>query len=132
MARRTARSFPDRKISKNLLDFAELLLQELPNEATERQAQKAFQVSFTVWNAVIFADVLQDHRFLDEVQRLIAGVPEMAVLIQQLIARKRALFADDERLIGNWKLRHKKAGVHLWAEARDPHSLSPNSAGDPA
>jgi hypothetical protein len=31
-----------------------------------------------------------------------------------------------------WELKHKKEGDHLWAEARDPHSLPPNSAGDRA
>jgi hypothetical protein len=132
MAKHTARSFPDRKVSETFLDFTAPLLQILPTRATERQARKAFQLSFTVWNAVIFADVLQDHRHLDEIRRLTAGVPEMVVLIEQLIARKRTLFAEDERLIGNWELRQEKEGVHLWAEARDPHSLPPSSVGDPA
>jgi len=57
MAKRTAR-FPDRKISETILDFARLIPQALPSEAPERRAREALTVACTVWNAVVFADVL--------------------------------------------------------------------------
>jgi hypothetical protein len=91
MAKHTARSFPDRKVSETFLDFTAPLLQILPTKATELQARKAFQLSFTVWNAVIFADVLNDHGHLDEIRRLTAGNPEVGLLVDQMIARKRAI-----------------------------------------
>ena len=53
-------------------------------------------MSFTAWNAVIFADVLNDHRYLDEIRRLTPDKPETARFMEQPIARKRALFADGE------------------------------------
>jgi hypothetical protein len=84
-------------------------------------------VACTVWNAVIFADVLKDHRHLDEVRRLIAGTPEAAVHVEQLIARKRTLFSGDERLIGNFEVTRTKEGINVHAEARNPHSLPRNS-----
>jgi DNA modification methylase len=37
-------------------------------------------VACTVWNAVVFADVLNDHRQLDEVRRLLAGTPEAGLM----------------------------------------------------
>jgi hypothetical protein len=43
--------------------------------------------------------------------------------MEQLIARKRALFADDERLIGTWEVTRTEDGINLRADARDPHSL---------
>ena len=49
-------------------------------------------MSFRAWNAVIFADVLNDHRHLDQIRRLTADNPETALLMEQLIARKCALF----------------------------------------
>jgi hypothetical protein len=103
MDRRTA--YPNRKISETFLRFAAPLLENLPGDAPEHHAQQALQVSFTAWNAVIFADVLDDHRHLDEIRRLTGKSPETALLMEQLIARKRALFSDDERMIGTWELK---------------------------
>src|ERR1039458_2467506 len=70
MAKRRVRKFPNRKISETFLHFAAPLLHDLPSEAPERRAREALQVSFTAWNAVIFADVLNDHTHLNEVRRL--------------------------------------------------------------
>ena len=120
---RTARSNPDRKISETFLRFAAPILHDLPSEAPEDRAREALRVSFTAWNAVVFADVLNDHRYLDEIRRLTADKPETALLMEQLIARKRALFADDERLIGSWEVTRTEDGINLHADARDPHSL---------
>ena len=127
MARRAAK-FPDRKISETLLLFAGITPHDLPSHAPERRAREALTVACTVWNAVIFADVLNDHRHLDEARRLIAGTPEAAVLVEQLIVRKRTLFAGDERLIGNFEVTRTKEGINVHAEARNPHSLPKNPA----
>src|ERR1700689_2651914 len=121
MERRAA--YPNRKISETFLDFAAPMLDDLPSEAPEQRAKKVLEVSFTAWNAVVFADVLNDHRHLDEIRRLTAVKPETALLMEQLIARKRALFADDERLIGTWEVTRTEDGINLRADARDPHSL---------
>jgi hypothetical protein len=123
MAKRTVRSVPDRKISETFLHFAAPLLRDLPSAAPERPVREALRVSFTAWNAVIFADVLNDHRYLNEIRRLTADKPETALLMEQMIARKRALFADDARLIGNWEVTHTESGINLRADARDPYSL---------
>jgi hypothetical protein len=68
-----ATRFPDRKISETFLLFAEPIIHDLPSEAPEHRAREALQVSFTVWNAVIFPDVLHDHAHLDEIRRLTAA-----------------------------------------------------------
>ena len=123
------KSVPDRRISEAFLHFTEPLLNDLQSEAPERRAREALQVSFTVWNAVIFADVLNDGKYLNEIRRLTAEKPETALVIEQLIVRKRALFASDTRLIGNWEVTQTEDGINLRAEARDPWSL-PRSQSD--
>jgi len=123
MARRKARSITDRKISETFLDFAAPLLQDLPSEAVEERVRDALRVSYTAWNAVIFADVLHDHRHLSEIRRLTADKPEAALMVEQMIRRKRALFANDERMIGEWEVTRTEDGINLHADARDPHSL---------
>lgn len=116
-------AYPDRKISETFLHFAEPLLHDLDSEAPEQRAQVALELAFVAWNAVIFADVLNNHRHLDEIRRLLAGKPETVLLMEQLIARKRALFADDERMIGTWEVTRTEDGINLRADARDPYSL---------
>ena len=59
-----ASAYPDRKISETFLHFAEPLLHDLTSETPEQRAQIALNLSFAAWNAVIFADVLNDHRHL--------------------------------------------------------------------
>jgi hypothetical protein len=113
----------NRKISETFLHFAAPLLDNLPSGVPEHHAQQALQVSFAAWNAVVFADVLNDHRHLDEIRRLTADNPKAALLMEHLIARKRAFFADDERMIGTWELTRTEDGINLRADARDPHSL---------
>jgi len=99
------------------------MLNDLPSEAPEQRAREALEVSYTAWNAVVFADVLNDPRHLDYIRRLTADKPEVALLMEQLIARKRELFADDERLIGSWEVTRTEDGINLRADARDPRSL---------
>ena len=125
MARSPAKTFPDRKISETFLHFAAPLL-SLRSEAPERQIQAALEVAFTAWNAVIFADVLNNDRYIEDARRLMANATGPAMLMEQMIARKRELFADDTRMIGDWKVTRTEDGINLHAEARDPHSLPPN------
>jgi hypothetical protein len=118
--------YPNRKISETFLDFAAPLLDDLPSEAPENRAQRVLEVAFTAWNAVVFADVLNDHRHLDEIRRLTGGKPETALLMEHLITCKRAHFADDERMIGTWEVTRTEDGINVRAEAVDPHSLPRN------
>ena len=82
------------------------------------RAREALQVCFTAWNAVVFADMRNDRRQLDEIRRLTADNPKTAMLMKQLIARKPALFADDERLIASWEVTRMEDGINLNANAR--------------
>ncbi|MBV9180780.1 MAG: hypothetical protein JO356_05660 [Acidobacteria bacterium] len=125
MAKGPATAFPDRKISETLLQFAAPLLR---SEAPELQIRKALEVAYAAWNAVIFADVLHNHWYIDEARRLTANAAGPAMLMMEMIARKRELFADDTRLIGNWKLTRTEDSLHLHADARDPYSLRRNPA----
>ena len=128
MARGPAKAFPDRKISETFLQFSAPLLHTLRGDASERQIREALAVAYTAWNAVIFADVLNNNRYIDEARRLTVKAGGPGILIEQMIARKRELFADDTRLIGNWKITRTEDGVKLHADARDPHSLPRNPA----
>ena len=112
--------FPDTKISETFLHFAEPLLAGLGPGATEHQMEEALKVAFTVWNAVVYETANDDTRFLDMLRESMAPRSELAMGIEQMIARKRSLFGDDHRVVGQFKLTRKGGEVRLWAEARDP------------
>jgi len=122
-------SVPARKISETFLHFAAPLLHDLPSDDPAGRANVALQLCFTIWNAVIFADVLNDDKHLNEIRRLTADKPETALLMGQMIARKRALFANDTRMIGSWEVTNTQDGINLRADARDSYSLRRNAEG---
>ena len=112
--------YPDKKISETFLQFAEPLLIGAPPSATEHQVEEALKVAFTVWNAVVYKDANGETRFLDMLRESMASEPQLAAVVEQLIVRKRSLFADDYRVVGQYKLTRKEGELRLWAEARTP------------
>lgn len=107
------------KISEAFLAFSKPILEAMPAESTASDLEKALQTPFVVWNAV----VLSDHgkpEFLRKVHKLLPpGSPENELVVE-LVARKISSFADDNRLIGQYKIRTKNGELNLWAEAREP------------
>jgi hypothetical protein len=80
-------------------------------------------IACTAWNAVIFADVLNDNQYVDQIRDLAQNKPEARQMIETLIARKRSLFAEDHRMIGTWEVTRTEDGINLRADARDPYSI---------
>lgn len=91
--------------------------------ADQPDGQADGKTTYTAWNAVIFADVLNDNGYIDQIRRLTADSAGPALLVEHMIARKRALFATDHRLIGTWQVTRIPDGINVRADARDPHTL---------
>ena len=121
-------AYPNRKISETFLDFAAPILRMMPDNSCEKDIQTALKIAFTVWNAIVLADVNGNHHYLNQILTLTSEDPSSGLLVNQLIARKRALFGDDQRLIGEYKVTLKHGKMNLWAEAREPRSLHRQSA----
>jgi len=115
--------FPDRKISETFLHFAEPLLEPLGPRATEAQENQALQIAFTVWNAVVYEPANGDTHFMTMLQDLTGGQPEVAALVAHLISRKRTLFGDDHRLVGEFKFVRNEGERRLRVEARSPYNI---------
>lgn len=117
-------TFPDRKISETFLDFAEPLLDPLGPWATLDQKETSLQLAFTVWNAVVYKDAVDDSRFIESIGNLTANDPVSAALVDEMVHRKRTLFGDDHRLVGEFKLSCQAGEWKLRAEARAPRPSS--------
>ena len=119
----TRPKFPTRKISATFLEFAEPLLAPLGADASVQQMEGALQIAFTVWNAVVYDAVQRGDHWVSQVRRLAKDAPDPGVLmlVEQMIARKRHLFGDDQRLIGKYEFVRSDGELRLWTEARSPY-----------
>ena len=113
-------SFPDRKISESFMEFAEPLVVPLGPDATAAEKEGALMIAFTIWNAVVYADAVGKTQILDEVKRTTGKEPDMAALIGGMIERKRSLFGDDHRLVGEYKFVERNGIEMFRVEAHDP------------
>ena len=114
---------PERKISETLLDFASPLLQDMPADASGKQIQEVLMIGCTVWNAVVLDSVRGGSKYLGMVMHQMKGTVLGSIMVSNLIDRKRRLFGDDHRLIGDYRATRKDGELRLWAEARDPRRL---------
>lgn len=113
--------FPNRKISETFLEFASPMLQVLPTPMKREDIEKILKIAFTVWNVVVYADVRGDEHFVAELRKSVSSAVEVEIIINNLISRKRTLFGDDQRLIGEYKLTMNKGELKLRVEARSPY-----------
>jgi hypothetical protein len=113
--------FPDRKISETFLDFAAPFLTGIPKNGAKWEYESVLKIAFVVWNAVVYADATNDNTYLSEMWRLVETEMNSRLIFESMIARKRELFGNDHRLVGEYKVTMERGGLRLWAEARTPH-----------
>ncbi len=118
---------PKKKISETFLRFAAPILSTMPEGATPSEIEKVLRVPQIIWNALVFDHASGTHGYLTRVRDTIAHSPVGVAVIEDLIDRKRRLFADDNLLIGEYRVTKLGPGeINLWAEARDPYSAIEN------
>jgi hypothetical protein len=121
--KRQQATYPDRKISETFLDFAAPLLATMPDDVTEASVEKVLSIAFAVWNGIVLDGVNASEYYMTKVREQAARDTVLKALVAELADRKRTLFRDDQRLIGEYKVTHKHGQLNLWAEARDPYSI---------
>lgn len=115
--------FPIRKISETFLDFSSPLLNAIGEGATKHQGERILQITYTVWNAIVLDTVKGNTEHISMLRQAVKDDPVNSALIEQLIARKKDMFADDLRVIGEYSLIQKKGEWRLRADARDPSTI---------
>lgn len=97
------------KISATILDFASPLTSGLGSDAPIEAHRDALRIATTVWNAVVL-EACGNSEFVTELLGKAgeAGRQDSGAagaVIRELVRRKRALYAEDLRLVGEWELR---------------------------
>ena len=112
-----------KKISETFLRFAAPVLSTMPEGATPSEIENVLRVPHMIWNALVFDHASGTDDWLTRIRETIAHTPIGVTIIENLIDRKRHLFADDNLLIGEFRVTKLGPGeINLWAEARDPYS----------
>lgn len=124
MKKNKDKAFPDKKISETFLDFASPLFEIAGEKPTKEQVESALKLAFTVWNSVVFDTVGGNSKNVTTLKQLVSNNPPCAALLDQMLTRKRTLFGDDLRLIGEYKITKKLFKWNLRVEARDPWSTA--------
>ncbi len=102
------------------MEFSEPLIGSGEEAPTKEQLETILKVAFTVWNSVVLDTVNGSSHYVDELRRYLAGHVMPAVLVEQMISRKKTLYGNDHRMIGEFRISKKSGEWRLWAEARKP------------
>jgi hypothetical protein len=106
-----------RKLSETVLDFARPMLDAEGAAVDERHMRDLLGFAITVWNTAVAA--AQAGRPLDAAM-LRADLPEhrWSAWVEPLLARRRARFGDDLRLVGDWHVRRRRDRLDIQMETR--------------
>jgi hypothetical protein len=111
---RPQQSFPARKMSEVILDFAKPLLDAIDDELFEN----AIGCAVVCWNL----SFLKEKRQQRQVRAIVKKVDKSALLtrfeaedcVRMLLERKRILFADEKRIVVNYKIVEEEDHRHLY------------------
>jgi hypothetical protein len=115
--------FPKNKISEAFLQYSMPLIDSLGDSPTQNQIEKILQLTYTVWNSVVLDEVRNNGNNIDKLKSLLNNDFESITIVEELILRKRKLFPNDLRLIGEYSLRKEDEEWRLRVEARDPYTI---------
>lgn len=117
------------KISETILDFAKPIFDLLGRPATSAELDQAPKVAVTAWNSVIFDESVGGSDYVRRARSLLSGRPGPVTLFDELVRRKRTLFAGDRRLISEAKvIDDEKGGTRVHARA---HKAPPKREDSP-
>jgi hypothetical protein len=110
---------PPKKISHTLIEYADPLIEELPDGYSKNDLEQVLKFSALIWNACV---VDQWHKTTDNVstvrRQMTKADPLTAAIVEALIARKKQLFGLDSRAITNECVVIKNGEMIVRAEAR--------------
>ena len=109
---------PSLKISQTFIDFVKSVMPPVDENATEEQIRTFFELGFMVWNAVLLDSVNKNNFYNEYIEELLSQNPGFDLFIRPLIERRKTLFANDKRMIGNFTVTYKDGNLNVRAEAR--------------
>ena len=110
---------PTKKISHTLIEYADPLIEELPEGYSKSDLEQVLKLCAGIWNACVLDQWHKTTKHVDAVRHHIVQTDPMTIaIIEALIARKKALFGLDPRAITNECVVIKNGEFVVRAEAR--------------
>lgn len=110
---------PTMKISQTLIEYAQPLIQDLPNGYSKNDLEQVLKLAAGIWNACVMDQWHKSTENVAAVRRQIArGHPIPAAIVDALIERKKQMFGSDPRGITNETVVVKNGEFVVRAEAR--------------
>lgn len=109
---------PRGKVSDALLEFAEPLLQQLPEIPPRELLESALAIAWTAWNAVVRADFARNPSALIALRAHLGSDPVGGRQIEALIERKRRRYSECAWYFGDWAVIETPQGHRLRVECR--------------
>jgi len=109
------------KISEAFLEFAGPLIELYGDDVTEEQVEGALSIAALVWNGVVMDESDHGSTHIENARGLLGSTvpPEIRLLFDELVTRRRAEFGSDKRLVGEWEIvRNSRGEANLRVEAR--------------
>ncbi len=117
---------PDSKISATILDFGEPLLACFDELPPVEVLQSLLKIVITVWNAHVLAlPIWGSPEGLEQLRTIMCrpdADPLTRAAYEDLSRRRRELFGDDSRAVGEWAIVPRDGGLVLRCDARLPHA----------
>ena len=111
---------PSLKISQTFIDFVKPVMPPVDENTTEEQIRTIFEIGFMVWNAVLLDSVNNNDYYIGYIEEILSQNPGFDFFINPLIERRKTLFANDKRMIGNFTVTYKDGNINVRAEAKAP------------
>ena len=106
-----------RKMSETVIDFARPMLDAEAAQIDEHHMRDVLGFAITVWNSVVAA--AQAGETLDAAAlRAAFSADRWLAWVEPLLTRKRERFADDVRIVGDWRIRRQRGQLDIQMETR--------------
>ena len=118
-------TFPTRRISETLLDFAEPVMSVFDGQATDEQLHKGLTLAVTIWNCFVLDGARGTTTYQDMIRARFGDAWKSQPILREHVERRQKLFHDDMRAISDFQVYRKNGELRIRAEARSPYSSSP-------
>lgn len=109
---------PKKAFSATFLAFAKPAFDRMGLEPNTQEGETLLRTCWTIWNAVVFADLGGKPEYLERLQNPANLNPVTGVMVDWLIERKRTRFRAEHWVVGDCTLRQVRGEWRLRIEAR--------------
>ena len=115
------------KISETILNFGQPLISQLGDDYGKEELEHCMRIVISAWNAVTLDDVQSTDTWTTSLLQHAEGGPDEVVsILKSLLHRKKTMFREDLRGVGEHWIKLKRGEIVFGCEARDVESRYAN------